>query len=234
MSDTEREARARPAGWYPDPDQPSLLRHWDGRAWGRRVRSRPSWASATAPAAAPAPPSRHRWRTPLLITLAAVALVAFAGSLLRGGSPPPRTISDRAFAAAASDACARRLPPLRPTTTTKDESPTREEVAAADERVAADVDRAAAGIGALADELASLPVAEPDRAAVARWVSDWRAFAAVGHRYADATRRRDAKAVAQVAGEGNGPAERIYRFAVGNGIDACVLRVELPARRGAL
>lgn len=237
MSDAKREAApaARPAGWYPDPDSPAQLRHWDGRAWGRSVRPRPSWASATAPATAPPPPApRRRWVAPLLVALGVLGLGAFVGSLLRGGGPPPRTIADRAFAQAASEACARRLPALRPTTTVQDDDLTREEALAYDRRVATEVERAATGIDGLADELGALPVAEADRVAVARWVDDWRAFAAVGHRYADAARRGDGQAVARVEREAGAPAERIYRFAAGNDADACVLVVQLPARRSAL
>ena len=89
-------------------------------------------------------------------------------------------------------------------------------------------------LAALADELGALPVAEADRGEVARWVDDWHTFAAYGHRYAEAIRRRDGQAQGRIAGESNDPAERIYRFAAGNGVDACVLRVELPARRSAI
>jgi hypothetical protein len=26
-------------GWYPDPDDPSKVRHWNGHEWGGRARS---------------------------------------------------------------------------------------------------------------------------------------------------------------------------------------------------
>lgn len=33
-------------GWYRDPDNPRLLRHWDGAAWGERSRRLPAWSHA--------------------------------------------------------------------------------------------------------------------------------------------------------------------------------------------
>lgn len=35
-----------PPAWYPDPDDPTRLRHWDGHRWDRR-RDLPAWAVAT-------------------------------------------------------------------------------------------------------------------------------------------------------------------------------------------
>lgn len=34
-------------GWYRDPDNPRLLRHWDGSAWGDAHRNAPAWYLAT-------------------------------------------------------------------------------------------------------------------------------------------------------------------------------------------
>ena len=39
---------ATPAGWYPDPEDPSRQRYWDGAAWGAQAPA--------APAAPPPPP----------------------------------------------------------------------------------------------------------------------------------------------------------------------------------
>lgn len=39
--------RARHPGWYPDPDDPTLLRHWSGRQWDSRRRHVPAWSIAT-------------------------------------------------------------------------------------------------------------------------------------------------------------------------------------------
>lgn len=43
-----------PAGWYPDPQEPSNLRYWDGQAW---TESTAPAAPPAAPAAPPAPPA---------------------------------------------------------------------------------------------------------------------------------------------------------------------------------
>lgn len=40
---------ARPSGWYDDPEQPSILRYWDGSAWTDRTNPK-------APMPAPQPP----------------------------------------------------------------------------------------------------------------------------------------------------------------------------------
>jgi hypothetical protein len=34
-------------GWYKDPDNPRLLRHWDGSAWGDSSRTAPAWYRST-------------------------------------------------------------------------------------------------------------------------------------------------------------------------------------------
>lgn len=39
--------RARYPGWYSDPDDPTLLRHWSGRQWDSRRRHVPAWSIAT-------------------------------------------------------------------------------------------------------------------------------------------------------------------------------------------
>jgi hypothetical protein len=39
-----------PAGWYPDPDSPGIVRWWDGEAWTER-------RAPAAPPAAPRQPS---------------------------------------------------------------------------------------------------------------------------------------------------------------------------------
>ncbi|HEX2772233.1 MAG TPA: hypothetical protein VHN18_07345, partial [Micromonosporaceae bacterium] len=53
--------RPRVPGWHPDPDDPSFLRHWDGKRWGHERRPRPSWVPLTPdlvapPGQPPAPP----------------------------------------------------------------------------------------------------------------------------------------------------------------------------------
>src|SRR5436305_1721199 len=45
-------------GWYPEPDDPSRMRFWDGSAWtGQRTWNGSGWVES---ALAPAPPTRKR------------------------------------------------------------------------------------------------------------------------------------------------------------------------------
>lgn len=45
-----------PAGWYPDPENPSLNRYWDGSNWAPQTQTPPPAAPMGGPGA-PAPPS---------------------------------------------------------------------------------------------------------------------------------------------------------------------------------
>jgi hypothetical protein len=40
-------SRPRVAGWYPDPSDPALLRHWNGEDWDERSRHLPGWVIAS-------------------------------------------------------------------------------------------------------------------------------------------------------------------------------------------
>lgn len=63
-------SRPRAAGWYPDPTDPALLRHWNGEDWDDRNRHLPGWVIASdeldlagfevPPAVAPDSPYRGR------------------------------------------------------------------------------------------------------------------------------------------------------------------------------
>ncbi|MHB1535624.1 MAG: DUF2510 domain-containing protein, partial [Acidimicrobiales bacterium] len=37
----------RAPGWYPDPNDPTRIRHWSGTGWSGRQRLRPAWTVAT-------------------------------------------------------------------------------------------------------------------------------------------------------------------------------------------
>ncbi len=49
-----------PAGWYPDPRQPNVLRYWDGATWTEHRA--PAWQ---APYGAPAPDHSLDWLMPV-------------------------------------------------------------------------------------------------------------------------------------------------------------------------
>jgi hypothetical protein len=48
-----------PANWYPDPQNPSFERYWDGANWTAQTRGSTSFASA--PGLAPSYPSQNPW-----------------------------------------------------------------------------------------------------------------------------------------------------------------------------
>ncbi|WP_306913355.1 MULTISPECIES: DUF2510 domain-containing protein [unclassified Arthrobacter] len=61
-----------PAGWYPQPDNPAVLRWWDGSGWTDQTKP----AAQTVPAAKPRP------KFGLAVTAAALTLVGLVGSPL--------------------------------------------------------------------------------------------------------------------------------------------------------
>jgi hypothetical protein len=87
-------ASTPPAGWYPDPIEPSVLRYWDGAGWTHHLQPAPQPIETAA---------RPGWltnRTALfvvigLIVLATVAFLAFGGSddagSATGGATAPIT-----------------------------------------------------------------------------------------------------------------------------------------------
>lgn len=73
-----------PAGWYPDPEQPGLLRYWDGVRWTDHR------ASATVPAGRSASPARRWWTSRWAIGLATFVLGVTVASALAGPGDDPR------------------------------------------------------------------------------------------------------------------------------------------------
>lgn len=86
-------SRPRAPGWYPDPADPALLRHWNGEGWDERRRHLPGWViaseelevadPASPPAATPEGPYRGRWLPAL------TAPAAGGASRRRRLVPPP-------------------------------------------------------------------------------------------------------------------------------------------------
>ena len=140
-----------------------------------------------------------------------------AGALRSGPDLPPRTVEDRSFTRRADAVCARALPALR------EERPERGEGQQDTGDVAASVDRAADRLAGVVAELRALPVAATDQADVDRWLDDWDAYVAVGHRYSDALRDGTEKTYTSVAALGNPLARRIFLFSRANGMPECVL-----------
>lgn len=221
MTDTHTKA----PGWYTDPEDPALIRYWDGQAWTSRLRPRPAWApplddEAAARHHAAMQRRRRRWAQGVgtLLVGALVVLTLFA---IRGDVPaiPERTVTDTAFTGAANRLCGQRMPDIR----RQPPQPGGEDRPDADEALAQRVERTADDLAALVGELRALPVAAADRSEVEGWFRDWDRFVNVGHRYADAIRNEGTRTRNEVATEGNEPSRRVYAFAMANGMPECVL-----------
>lgn len=211
-------------GWYLDPDDPALIRYWDGERWTEQRRDRPGWGPAMTPeeeaAHQAARRRRRRWLqgTGSVLAVGLLVLVLFA---LRSDVPsiPPRSVDDTAFTAAANDLCARTMPGIRsqpPQTGSK-------ETLDADEESARRVERTAADMAGLVAGLRRLPVAEPDRGEVDGWFAEWDRFVDVGRRFAAALRRGEKEEYEAVAAEAEAPSRAIYRFAKANGMPECTV-----------
>ena len=210
-------------GWYRDPEDPALIRYWDGSHWSDKRRPRPDWAPALTPAeeaAHRAAMRRRRWYLRGAGTIAFGALVVLTLFAIRSDVPaiPPRSVDDTAFTAAAEAVCARTMPAILeqpPEPGGDDEPPAGEELARRIEKTATDL------TGVLA-ELRRIPVAEPDRVEVEAWLGDWQLFIDVGHRYAAAVRRGKPSQFKKVSAEGDAPSRRIYQFSNANDMPSCV------------
>lgn len=229
--------RPRVPGWHPDPEDPSFLRHWDGKRWGRERRPRPSWAPLTpgvVPAAQPVggpgdpagaggsgpppPPRARRWGLIAgLVVFVGVLIIALAAWLNDGPDIPPRSVADVGFTNRAEAVCAEELPPLR------EDRPEVREDTGSDEEFARRIDRAADGLEGVVRDLRALPVDAADAAEVERWLDDWDAFVAVGRGYADRIRAGEDEATAEVEDEGSRISTRIFVFARANGMPSCAL-----------
>ena len=149
-----------------------------------------------------------------LCGLAAAILVLFAGAACSDGTSPAATIDDPAFVREANTVCRTRVAKLRapdrkaPSTTALQPET---------------IDATADGLAEVATELRALPVRAEDQGRVRAWLADWDRFIAVGHRYAAAVKAGDAERYTKIDDEAVDLAQRIGRFAKGNGIDQCIL-----------
>ena len=241
--------RPRVPGWHPDPEDPSFLRHWDGRRWGRERRPRPSWAPLTPGVVTTAPlvsgsgpgqgqgtgggggggggggspqqPPAKRVRRWGLVAGAAVlvSLVVIGLSVWLSGGPD---IPPRSVADLRFTDRAEAVcaEKLPPLRAARPE--TRED-SGTPAQFAARIDRAADGLEAVARDLRALPVAPPDAAEVDGWLDDWEAYVAVGRGYADRLRAGDEESTAEVEAEGTRLSRGIFVFARSNGMPSCAL-----------
>lgn len=151
-----------------------------------------------------------------MVAALVVAAVYFVTVQANREPRPPRTIEDTAFAGQAAALCSDTIPGLR----AQPDQNRREE---RNERATAvRVERAAAGLEELTEEIEDLPVKPADRAEVDDWLEAWREYIAAGRRYADAVRTGDADAFSAQAEASRDSLNRIGRFARANHIDACI------------
>jgi hypothetical protein len=146
--------------------------------------------------------------------LAAVILLLFAGGACTDDSRPAATIDDPAFVRHANTACRAKVAKLR--------APDRKTPSTTALKPAT-IDATADGLAAVAAELRTIPVRAEDEARVRAWLADWDRFIAVGHRYAAAVKAGDEEGYTKIDDEAVDLAQRIGRFARGNGIDECIL-----------
>lgn len=223
--------RPRAPGWHPDPDDPASLRHWNGKRWGSERRPRPSWAPEARTAnlvpgatggggggSQPGGPGpRRRWYLLAAGALVFGILLISVPAWLRSGIEiPPQTVSDARFTSRADAACKAALPELR-----KDRPESREPTGTP-AAFAGRIERAAAGLTAVARDLRDIPVATAaEGAEIDRWLDDWDAYIAIGHQYADAVRAKDDKQSEGLSAQGQVLAKRIFAFSKGNDMPSC-------------
>lgn len=212
-------APPRAPGWYPDPDDPAWLLHWDGRHWGDERRPRPAWASpARPPERAQRRARRRRWALFAGGGAVLAALASFGlSSLTSGLDLPPRTVEDRAFIRRAEAECTRVLPSLRDRRpeTGVENATTVDETLDRVEQATGDLDR-------LAARLRGLAVASVDQGDIDGWLDDWDRYIGIGRRYATLLRGGDeGREAADLANSGRPVETEIAAFAVANGMRAC-------------
>lgn len=212
------DTRPDAPGWYPDPAG-GRMRRWDGAQWTGESRDMPPWAGSGAGAGR----VRALRRTPkhwvVFGSVAAFLFLAVSYKALNSGVDlPPRTIDDAGFVSAANSTCKAQLQPLREarpkagTPEGKDPGP--------DEKVAATVDDTADRLAALADDLRQLARQSPEEGELQAWLDEWDGYAAIGHQYADAVRKKD-PGQRDLANDGEASRRRADLFAQANGLEDC-------------
>ncbi|KOS56421.1 hypothetical protein Z051_09400 [Rhodococcus rhodochrous KG-21] len=126
-----------PAGWYPDPGDPSLVRYWDGNQWSPRTA--PKFSTPPPPPRRPQPSAKAAKNGKLVATgFALFVVTGVIVALIGGGSDAG---DDDTGIAAATSTAASSLP-----STTKSAA----EVQASQQAAAASSSRAAAAAAAAA------------------------------------------------------------------------------------
>ena len=133
--------------------------------------------------------------------------------VLGRGARDPDRIDDRRFAAAADARCADARAALpereRPASTPKALDDLRTRTGAWEEMV---------------DGLRAMPTGGTDDAAISRWLGDWDRWLALRHDYAGALERDAEEEASRVLEQAQVPHAALTRFALVNGMNACVFR----------
>ena len=203
-----------PPAWYPDPGHPDRLRRWNGRAWTDDVRPLPPWLRtvrlAPGPAARVPRTSRRLWATSAVLLAVGAALMLVLG---RSSGPDLDRVDDRRFTAAADAVCAatgRSLPDR-----------------GADRGSDAELGRIETRTvlwDAMVQDLRALPVSGADTAKVDRWLDEWDRWTALRHDYVTARRDGDEAEATRLLEQAQVPHAAVVRFALVNGMNACVFR----------
>lgn len=222
--------RPRVPGWHPDPDDPSSLRHWNGKRWGNERRPRPSWAaqprsaglvSATGPQGEeprrPSGGSKRKWYLlaggALLFTFLVISVPGWLNPDL---DIPAQTVRDTGYTGRADALCADALPELR---AARPESRDDNGTPAA---FAARIDKAADDLEAVAADLREIPTATAaDGAEIDRWLDDWDSYIGLGRQYADSVADEDHEAGRALSDGSQTLEKRIFGFAKGNDMPSC-------------
>ena len=91
-----------PAGWYPDQQDPSLLRFWDGERWTLHTQPVPPTGAPEVVAEATSPGMRDRWRA-LRLRTKVLSIVAILVVFIALAPSPDDDPSDPGAAASTSD-----------------------------------------------------------------------------------------------------------------------------------
>lgn len=151
-----------------------------------------------------------------LVTAALISLAAAGMIFLGTGADDADRVSDQRFLALAEERCA--------ATEAAVVTPNRQSLEGI--REARRIDALATGWERMVDDLREIPLADDtvDGPKVDRWLRAWDRWTALGREYADALRAEDDAAATAVLRRSEVENAVMTRFALVNGIDACLFR----------